>query len=596
MRLLRFDHSEKLISADFRGKNTPQYAILSHRWGDNEVLFQDLGSDIYKEKDGYQKIKFCAKQAAQDQLEYFWIDTCCIDKWDRRELSKAINSMFRWYKNAARCYVFLSDVSVSTTAETLQLSDWEASFRNSEWFTRGWTLQELIAPVLVDFFSSEGRWLGDKTSLEPPIHEITGIPLKALQNCPLDEFSIAERKKWATNRKTKEEEDNVYCLLGILNVSMPISYGEGKEKAWKRLQDEEEASSNAPFIVPYSRNDHCVGREPQLAELEAKLFGHKQTTTIAIVGPGGTGKSQLALELVYRIRQESKSFSVFWVDAGDMDSLHQGYSSIAQKLDLPNWEDEKADIKALVKQHLSTKGAGQWLLIFDNTDDINLGSGGLPAAQGTNVVDYLPQSDLCSIVFTTTNYDTAERLASRNIVELGAMAPDTAQRMMENHLNTLALQSQQQDAKLLLKELSFLPLAIVQAAAYINTRGITLQEYRSILIRQEEEALERSSESSTDTLLEYGTKHSIATTLFISVDQIRQTSLLAANYLFLAASVDGKDIPLDLLEASSPHEREDAIKVLSSYALITRRPADFALDLHQLVHRTLREWLERRSG
>ncbi|KAH7128792.1 kinesin light chain 3 [Dendryphion nanum] len=586
MRLLHFDHSRRLVSTDFRGKTIPQYAILSHRWGDDEVLFQDLGSNTYKEKDGYRKIKFCAKQAAQDQLQYFWIDTCCINKWNRQELSTAINSMFRWYKNAAKCYVFLSDVLVPTAIETPQLSDWEASFRTCDWFKRGWTLQELIAPALVDFFSCEGQWLGNKKTLEQLIHEITSIPLKALQNGPLDEFTRDERKEWAANRKTKQEEDIVYCLLGILDISMPISYNEGKAKAWKRLDDEIEAANNAPFIVPYSQNDHFVGRESQLADLEARLFREEQTTTVAIVGPGGTGKSHLALELAYRTKQKRKGSSVFWVDAGDIDSLHQGYSNIAQKLDLPGWEDDKVDVKTLVKQRLSAKGAGHWLLIFDNADDIG-------PAQTTSLVDYLPKSDLCSILFTTTNYNTAERLASQNAVELGAMVPETAQRMLENYLGTLALPSLQQEAKLLLEELSHLPLAIVQAAAYINTRGITLQEYRSKLVRQEKEALERSSRSSGNVPQVDSTERAIAMTLLISVDQIRETNTLAANYLFLAASVERKDIPLDLLEASSPREREDTIKVLSSYALVTRRPADSAFDLHRLVHRALREWLEK---
>ena len=118
MRLLHFDQSGKLALTDFRGKVIPPYAILSHTWGDAEVLFGDLGSGVYKEKDGYRKIEFCAAQAAQDQLQYFWVDTCCIDKWDRRELSNAINSMFRWYKAAARCYVYLPDISVLTAAET----------------------------------------------------------------------------------------------------------------------------------------------------------------------------------------------------------------------------------------------------------------------------------------------------------------------------------------------------------------------------------------------------------------------------------------------------------------------------------------------
>jgi hypothetical protein len=187
MRLLHFDTLGKLVLTDFHGRTIPPYAILSHRWTDSEMLIEHVSNGTYKErKEGYRKLEFCAKQASQDNLEYFWIDTCCIDRWNKSERSEAINSMFQWYKNATRCYVFLPDVSVSTATEPIQRMDWEASFRASAWFTRGWTLQELIAPVSVEFFSCEGQQMGDKASLDQLLHDITGIPLAALRNCPLD--------------------------------------------------------------------------------------------------------------------------------------------------------------------------------------------------------------------------------------------------------------------------------------------------------------------------------------------------------------------------------------------------------------------------
>ncbi|KAF2741889.1 HET domain-containing protein, partial [Sporormia fimetaria CBS 119925] len=191
MRLLHLDDLGRPVLTHFRGKPIPPYAILSHRWSDSEIFIEHIWNGNYKEREqGYRKLKFCAEQAAQDRLQYFWIDTCCIDRWDKNELSKAINSMFQWYQNATRCYVFLSDVSLSAVTETVPCSDWETLFRKSEWFTRGWTLQELIAPVSVKFFSCEGQHRGDKASLEQLLHDITDIPLAALRNCPLDQFSI----------------------------------------------------------------------------------------------------------------------------------------------------------------------------------------------------------------------------------------------------------------------------------------------------------------------------------------------------------------------------------------------------------------------
>ena len=238
MRLLHFDQAGRLHLTDFSNKTVPPYAILSHRWGNSEVIFEDIASKSYREKEGYRKIEFCAEQATKDQLQYFWIDTCCIDKWNLNELSKSINSMFLWYKNATKCYVFLPDVSVPTITEIAPQATWEKSFRKSAWFTRGWTLQELIGPGSVEFFSSEGQLLGDKKSLEQLLHAITRLPVKALQNFSPDNFTISERMGWADGRETTEEEDIVYCLLGILNVSMPASYGEGRKKAFVRLQEE----------------------------------------------------------------------------------------------------------------------------------------------------------------------------------------------------------------------------------------------------------------------------------------------------------------------------------------------------------------------
>jgi hypothetical protein len=124
MRLLHFDALGTLVLTDFRGKPIPPYAILSHRWSDSEILIEDISSEAYtKKEEGHKKLKFCAEQAFRDKLQYFWIDTCCIDRWNKIERSRAINSMFQWYKNATRCYVFLSDVSVPTTTELVQRSD-----------------------------------------------------------------------------------------------------------------------------------------------------------------------------------------------------------------------------------------------------------------------------------------------------------------------------------------------------------------------------------------------------------------------------------------------------------------------------------------
>lgn len=241
MRLLHFDSSERLLSTDFSGKTIPPYAILSHTWSkksDDEFLFENLMNNTGDSKAGYDKFLFCAEQAGRDHLQYFWVDTCCIDKWNLRELSNATNSMFQWYRNAAKCYVLLTDVSTPMTNLQLHQNTWEASFQESRWFTRGWTLQELIAPATVEFFSLERQRLGNKGSLEQLIHGITGIPVEVLQGDPLENFSVKERKAWMAGRNTTQKEDMAYSLIGIFGVSMEFRYGEGRERALSRLEEE----------------------------------------------------------------------------------------------------------------------------------------------------------------------------------------------------------------------------------------------------------------------------------------------------------------------------------------------------------------------
>jgi hypothetical protein len=255
MRLLECnDAGEISLTTYLVGDDIPRYAILSHTWGmdSDEVSFKDLIDGTGKSKPGYDKIWFCREQVRRDGLQYFWVDTCCIDKSNNTELSEAINSMFRWYRNAVKCYIYLWDVSrpaVDANDKSSQLP-WELAFQKSRWFTRGWTLQELLAPTVVEFFSTEGEQLGDKRSLERHIHEITGIPVEALQGSSLSDFSVTERMLWIEKRETTREEDKAYSLLGIFNVYMPLIYGEGRESAFKRLWEEIEKASKGKLFSP----------------------------------------------------------------------------------------------------------------------------------------------------------------------------------------------------------------------------------------------------------------------------------------------------------------------------------------------------------
>jgi hypothetical protein len=230
----------------FFTERLPQYAILSHTWGDEEVTFQEMTGDIGRHKAGFKKIAYACQQALKDGLDWAWVDTCCIDKTSSAELSEAINSMFQWYQASTRCYAYILDYEVEDDAvkDGTEPSAEESSrvdddqFRSSRWFTRGWTLQELVAPKTIDFFSRSWKHFGTKATLAAQIESITNIERAfLLHNKALSEASVSKRMSWAASRETTRAEDMAYCLLGIFGINMPLLYGEGR-KAFHRLQTE----------------------------------------------------------------------------------------------------------------------------------------------------------------------------------------------------------------------------------------------------------------------------------------------------------------------------------------------------------------------
>ncbi len=253
MRLLRVEPDAKfsLIVDRFVPSDVPPYAILSHRWGpgNQEVTYRDLLNGLKDGKSGFRKLQFCRDQAEKDGFEYFWVDSCCIDKSSSAEISESVNSMYKWYKGAQKCYVYFTDVSKTFSTSEIE----QSTFQASKWFTRGWTLQELLAPRVVEFFSHEGHYLGDRVSLEKQINAATKISLRALRGEDLFKFSVEEKKSWSESRSTTIEEDRAYALLGIFDVNMPLIYGEGYDRAFIRLQDEIDLHYSSPRIFGYGK-------------------------------------------------------------------------------------------------------------------------------------------------------------------------------------------------------------------------------------------------------------------------------------------------------------------------------------------------------
>jgi tetratricopeptide (TPR) repeat protein len=349
--------------------------------------------------------------------------------------------------------------------------------------------------------------------------------------------------------------------------------------------------------VPFDRNPNFTGRESQLAQLEEKLFGGGRTTKFAVTGLGGVGKTQLVLELVYRIRDKYKNCSVIWIPAANMESLHQAYLDVAQQLGIPGSGEDKADVKRLVQGYLSKETAGQWLLVFDNADDINMWIGEAGSEPGSDrLIEYLPRSEQGCIVFTSRDRKTAVKLAHQNIVDVPEMEEDVATQLLQKCLINPGLLSSGSDTTALLKELTYLPLAIVQAAAYINENGITFADYLSLLADQEEEVIELLSEKFEDDGGYRNMKNPVATTWLISFEQIRYRDPLAADYLSFMCCIDPKDIPQSLLPPGPSRKKEiEAIGTLNAYSFISKRTADLALDLHRLVHLSIRNWFRKEN-
>ncbi|OCT52689.1 hypothetical protein CLCR_09605 [Cladophialophora carrionii] len=483
MRLLKIDRLGNLSLTEDLQDNLPAYAILSHTWGDDkdEVKFDDLRSESWKNKAAAAKIRFCSEQAKKDNLTHFWVDTCCINKANSTEYSEAINSMFRWYRNADKCYVYLVDVS-SHGEDGHYRQTWQQDFRESRWFRRGWTLQELLAPTSVEFFSREEQRLGDKKALEHLIHEITDIPTAALRGAALSQFGVDDRLRWAENRDTKKQEDKAYCLLGIFGVFIPLIYGEG-EYAFTRLKEEINkslggsgpASGNVHWVVPRSPNTLFTGRRDMLDMLERTVRAAVQhgwdsnQCRVVIAGLGGQGKSEISLQLAQRVRP--LLWGVFWVDVSTPSLAETGFLDIARRLRVPvsTWEDGRQALANITRP---------WMLVLDNADDPNV-----------NFQAYFRPGSFGVVVLTSRNAE-CEQYATAAYVALEGLPPDDAKELL---LRAAGVASSQRvledDARGVAILLQSHALALIQAGAYIRRGHCTVADYPREYERQRKRLL-----------------------------------------------------------------------------------------------------------
>ncbi|KAL6711387.1 hypothetical protein ACN47E_004321 [Coniothyrium glycines] len=595
-------------------KNLPPYAVLSHTWlenNDEEVTFDDLRAGTSSAKEGFAKIQFCAKRAIADLLEYIWIDTCCIDKSSSAELSEAINSMFDWYQRATKCYVYLTDVATPEDVGHHNPTDvlWIEPFRRSRWFTRGWTLQELLAPAHVEFFSKEGSYLGNKSSLEHDICAVTNIHLGALRGGHLAEFSIDDKKGWMGSRETTRAEDMAYCLFGLFGVFLPPIYGEGLRGARQRLEEEikkcgtrtsqqDWRNLHLKSALPFARNESFVGREQHIADLEHGLLMSDNHHRATICGLGGSGKSSLVLEFAYRALARCTIELVFWVPAISQVSFELAFRAIATRLNVTTISNNVEDLFKLVEEALKAD-ARDWLMIVDNADDPGVllsPINGVPSSP--RLYDYLPGSKNGTILFTTRSREVASILTPSSIMELKEISKEEARQMFAQLILRPALLDDRSGLDKLLALLSYLPLAIVQAVAFINNNQISISNYLQFF-EDINTQMELFGEAFEDSGRYKEMDNTVARTWHISFDHIRRNDRLAAEYLAFIACIDCVSIPQSILPSDSLIQHTKALGTLLAYAFITERPTRpheaggvRIFDMHPLVHMASVIWLD----
>lgn len=342
------------------------------------------------------------------------------------------------------------------------------------------------------------------------------------------------------------------------------------------------------WMVPFRKNPGFVGREEEISKIDGLIQEIHGPLKIAICGLGGVGKTQIALELAYRTRERDPEISIFWIPCTSYASIEQACVNIAQLVGMQGLKPGEA--KDGVKSYLSQGGPGKWLLIFDNADDMDMWVGGSTGAAG--LADFIPQRERGRILFTTRNRKLAVKLASSFVIE--ALEPDTQTglKILEKAPIRKDLVDDRDVALDLLEQLMFLPLAIIQAAAYINSNDLGVSNYITLLQEQELDVIDLLSEDFGDDARYQEIQNPVATTWLISFQKIQESNPLAAEYLAFMACLNPREIPQSLIPpAKSRKDKLEAIGLLKGFAFVSEQVQDHALSLHRLVRLSARNWL-----
>ncbi|OAL45572.1 hypothetical protein IQ07DRAFT_576125 [Pyrenochaeta sp. DS3sAY3a] len=344
--------------------------------------------------------------------------------------------------------------------------------------------------------------------------------------------------------------------------------------------------------LPFTQNQRFVGRNTELDVLEEKLFKNKDCHQLALVGLGGVGKTQIALQFAYYVKERYPDYSIFWVQAMSMETFEQAYADVAIALGIQDPTEAKVDVKPAVQKHLSSKSSGKWLLIVDNADDMEI----LTGKQQQGLLDFLPRSDDGLILFTTRHSRVAYDIAGPDVVQVAKMGTNEGKDMLQRLLPKKLLRD---DAEVqnLLTELDHLPLAITQAAAFINSNRSSITEYLRLLNGTEQDAvILMSTEFRDNTGFQNSANNTIAKTWTISFNQINEMDDVAAHLLAFISHIEWKAIPYSILPIFEPEARmAKAIGTLCSYSFLERRQHGDLFDMHRLVHLATKNWI-RQNG
>ncbi|KAI0883864.1 uncharacterized protein GGS22DRAFT_26878 [Annulohypoxylon maeteangense] len=405
---------------------------------------------------------------------------------------------------------------------------------------------------------------------------------RGLDNIPLSHWEKSSKISAHTINYLNQNQRKIKRFVD----SLVHGTGTGPEILSQAIENE---PNRVYFEVPFPQNKRFVGRSSILDQLEQMLF-IERCSKVALVGLGGIGKTQVALQFAYWVKKNKLEYSVFWVPALSNATFEQAYGEIARKL-LIQRPGEK-DTRVAVRDYLSSNESGKWLLIIDNADETGLLFG--RHDESTGISQYLPRSDNGLTLLTTRFGEVAQSFAENDKIELSEMGENEALGLLKRSLDRDRSHHDEPTAKELVHELSYLPLAIKQAVAYLNTKKLPIAEYLRLLRKTEKDMTSLMSKEFRDESRYSNSANAVATTWLVSFDQIREADKEATFLLEFISCLEPRAIPQSILPISQTESQlADAVGTLCAYSFLTRRDDDKTFDMHRLVHLGARIWVQR---